>query len=214
MKDRNEQAVDNELAKAWREASDEQTPVELNRRVLEAARRAIPGRRGFLPRGWQRPLAYAATLVLGVALVLDVVNRQPAPGAPPSTLAEPAPSAEAASGAVSADPATDAGTASRRQDDVPARPRAAPAVDADTRQRFEKSVENAGRALSEIAATAPGGSREEPDTTGRACNADSRATAADWWRCIEALEAAGRTLAAAEEKRLLAERFPGFKAPE
>lgn len=214
MTTRDEHAVDADLAKAWREASSERAPAELDRRILEAARRAAPGRRGLLPAGWYRPLAYAATLVVGVALVLDVTNRQPVPGTPPSTVAEPAPAAEAAFDADPADPASDPGTGSGRRDEEPARQRAAPVADAETRLRFEKSAENAGRRLSEIAATAPAGSREERDATGRACDADSRATSASWWSCIEALEAAGRAQAAADEKRLLEERFPGFEAPQ
>jgi len=213
MTDRDDDLVDADLAKAWREASHERTPAELDRRVLQAARRAVPRRRGFLPAGWYRPLAYAATLVLGVALVLDVTNRQPEPGTLPATVAKPAPAAEAAADADSADVATRAATGARRQEDSPAREET-PAPDAETRQRFEKSAENAGRALSEIAATAPAASREEREADGRACDADSRATPAAWWRCIEALGAGGRAQAAADERRLLEERFPGFEVPE
>ena len=59
MTDRDENLVDADLAKAWRDASHERTPAELDRRVLQAARRAVPRRRGWLPAGGYRPLAYA-----------------------------------------------------------------------------------------------------------------------------------------------------------
>ena len=45
------------------------------------------------------------------------------------------------------------------------------------------------------------------------CDATSRAAAESWLECIAALEDAGFTAAAEQERELLAETFPDFQAP-
>ena len=71
---------DEELARAWREASDEQPPSNLDTAIIAAARKAVPDRDEqpkaapvrVQPRNWLlqwQPLAVAAT-VAGLAFVL------------------------------------------------------------------------------------------------------------------------------------------------
>jgi hypothetical protein len=69
--------VDESVARAYREIADERTPGHLDRAVLAKAARA--SRPGYArSRAWTRPLAWAATIVLSVAIVLEF-TRTPAP---------------------------------------------------------------------------------------------------------------------------------------
>lgn len=62
---------DRRVSGAYREMAGEQTPAELDRKVLAMAAAAARGRQG-LPRSWFRPLAWAATIALSFALVLEI----------------------------------------------------------------------------------------------------------------------------------------------
>jgi hypothetical protein len=63
---------DDKVSDAYRAYSDEATPEHLDRAVLREA--AAVSSKGFWHRfyTWRRPLAFAATLVLGVTLVYDM----------------------------------------------------------------------------------------------------------------------------------------------
>lgn len=62
---------DRRVSGAYREMANEQTPADLDRKVLAMAAAAARGRQG-LPRTWFRPLAWAATIALSFALVLEI----------------------------------------------------------------------------------------------------------------------------------------------
>jgi hypothetical protein len=69
--------IDQSVTRAYREIADERTPGHLDRAVLARAARA--GRPGYArSRAWTRPLAWAATIVLSVAIVLEF-TQTPAP---------------------------------------------------------------------------------------------------------------------------------------
>ena len=57
----------------YRELASEKTPPELDRQVLAMAARGGRTRHGRA-RAWIRPVAWAATIVLGVAAVLEVTR--------------------------------------------------------------------------------------------------------------------------------------------
>lgn len=59
------------VAQTYRDAADERAPNHLNRAVLQEAARAARPRYAQL-RSWTRPMAWAATVMLSVALVLEV----------------------------------------------------------------------------------------------------------------------------------------------
>lgn len=59
------------VAQTYREVADERAPDHLNRAVLQEAARAARPRYAQL-RSWTRPMAWAATVMLSVALVLQV----------------------------------------------------------------------------------------------------------------------------------------------
>ena len=68
---------DAEVSARYRELAQERTPKHLDKAVLSAAAEAARPRYSRL-RSWTRPLAWAATVVLSVALVLEV-SKLPTP---------------------------------------------------------------------------------------------------------------------------------------
>ena len=76
-RDKSASIVDKTVSRAYREIADERAPEHLDGAVLaEAARAARP--RYARSRAWTRPLAWAATITLTVAIVLEF-TRVPAP---------------------------------------------------------------------------------------------------------------------------------------
>lgn len=65
------QETDDRITRAYRELATERTPVHLDRAVLGRARSAVRPRYSRL-RSWTRPLAWAATVMLSVAIVLQI----------------------------------------------------------------------------------------------------------------------------------------------
>jgi hypothetical protein len=69
------EANDNDprVSDAYQEMANETTPAELDRKVLAMAAAGARPPRG-LPRTWFRPLAWAATIALSFALVLEITQ--------------------------------------------------------------------------------------------------------------------------------------------
>ena len=86
-RDKSAPVVDEAVSRTYREIADEQTPERLDRAILaEAARAARP--RYARSRAWTRPLAWAATIALSVAIVLEL-TQVPAPDDAAFELAAP-----------------------------------------------------------------------------------------------------------------------------
>ena len=182
---------DRSIRDGYRSVATESTPPELDRRVLEQARDAArpTGMRAFFG-SWQRPLAFAATVGLSLAILLEI-NEESMRNLPATDAATTSPVEEHAAGAtgtVEVDPfAAEADAAARRMQDLEAA---------------------AGTALQRSA-------DEERFATDDAAVCDTEVTGDPdlWWRCIDALFEAERTAAAeAELVRLLA-AFPDFSPP-
>lgn len=206
------------VARAYRELATERAPATLNEQVLRQA--AHEAGRGY-PRwsGWLRPLAWAATVGLTLAIVIAIVDT-PLPDDDPQTgvyreEALPAPAAATA-------PA-----ANQHRD---ARPEAAKDAPAErSRSAGDRSPASAAFAVddtslleqaADIAATRAGSESEErapaantPVSEAPACDEAARAQAGSWYRCIERLRSAGYAEAAAQELEQLGEAFPDFEVP-
>ena len=78
--------TDAQVSAGYRDLARERTPDHLDKAVLRAAARAARPRYSRL-RSWTRPMAWAATVVLSVALVLEI-SKLPAPDS--TLLEEPA----------------------------------------------------------------------------------------------------------------------------
>lgn len=148
--------TDAPLRQAYRELARERVPEHLDRAVLKAAANAARPRYSRL-RSWTRPMAWAATVMLSVALVLQMSDvpgpegvsfddtaqkveaQVPEPGAPGDAPAESA-EAEVLGEAAATAPARSldaSGEASRATE--PARPAAKQLIQAPLQQKRQRS---------------------------------------------------------------------------
>ena len=152
-------------------------------------------------------MAWAATIMLSVALVLEVTN-SPSPGVVSvdetiGTFEVQSPEADA----------KDDGPADSPQESV------VPASELTKKQSSDMRQKAAAIAEQEIAPQQPE-ARERAELLSDAafsapvtdCNQDAVATPQAWLECIVALEDADRDDAAREQRALLAEAFPDFDA--
>lgn len=182
-----------ELRTAWQRASDERTPESLDSRVLHQAAAAV-NRRRWRPSVRLQALAFAAALVLGVAVVLNVQ-------APLRTNFDDAAPARPAAGL------QDAGTVRQRFE-----------KSADNAARsLEGAAESAPASLA-AGREGVGGTAATPETSigvdRSSCDARERSSAGRWWRCAQALTESGDEQAARRELELLQLSFPDFVPPE
>ncbi len=84
-----EDANNGELTRTYRDLATESTSPELDDRVLRMAARETRSRYG-IARTWVRPVAWAATIGLSLAIVLEVTQT-----IPPASEPEPSPASEA-----------------------------------------------------------------------------------------------------------------------
>ncbi len=194
------------VSQAYRDFADERTPEHLDRTILRAAAKAArPRYSRFI--AWTRPMAWAATIMLSVALVLEVTN-SPSPGVVSvdetiGTFEVQSPEADA----------KDDGPADSPEESV------VPASELTKKQSSDMRQKAAAIAEQEIAPQQPE-ARERAELLSDAafsapvtdCNQDAVATPQAWLECIVALEDADRDDAAREQRALLAEAFPDFDA--
>lgn len=201
--------TDETVSATYRELSREGAPDHLNEKVLQqAAERALRPRysRSVM---WTRPLAWAATVGLCLAIVLEV-TRVPTPeivmtdDANSFLEAEPSSIAEEAQAPVRQRPETlkdmksQLGrSAAKQAANEPKREM----VDTDTRQ--QSGV---------IAALAVSANRIDSEATNE-CPDEIRVDPVTWLACIVDLEEIGDTDAALRQRDALEEAFPQFKMP-
>lgn len=194
------------VSQAYRDFADERTPEHLDRTILRAAAKAArPRYSRFI--AWTRPMAWAATIMLSVALVLEVTN-SPSPGVVSvdetiGTFEVQSPEADA----------KDDGPVDSPEESV------VPVSELTKKQSSDMRQKAAAIAEQEIAPQQPE-ARERAELLSDAafsapvtdCNQDAVATPQAWLECIVALEDADRDDAAREQRALLAEAFPDFDA--
>lgn len=192
------------VSQAYRDLADERTPEHLDRTILRAAAKAArPRYSRFI--AWTRPMAWAATVMLSVALVLEVTN-SPSPGVVSfdetiGTFEVQSPEADA----------KDDGPVDSPEESV------VPASELTKKQSSDMRQKAAAIAEQEIAPQQPE-ARERAELLSDAafsapvtdCSQDAVATPQAWLECIVALEDADRDDAAREQRALLAEAFPDF----
>lgn len=229
------QDTDDRVTRAYRELATERAPDHLDRAVLGKARAAARPRYWRL-RLWTRPLAWAATVMLSVAIVLQI-GEVPGPEGvgydePASELREevrgPEVSAiEAAEDQAAPEPALEKRQRARlvqepKLEQEPAAPEAeidafAPR-DADMLQR---AAEMARTQTGENRNSAPQGSADSALALSSigvrddlpTCDETATRTPEAWLKCITELEEAGFSDAALLQRELLRQSFPDFEAP-
>lgn len=151
--DRQDEGTDPHVSRAYREGSDERTPAHLDRAIVRQATDEV--RDAPSPRlAWFRPLAFAATLVLGVALLYDMQSQTGSGGTVPGTLSDMTTTEE---GSADASEAQDGPPAARQLD----APRAA--APAESRPELPTRYKPSGRRSGEQSAQE--GEREALDPT-------------------------------------------------
>lgn len=78
----NEPYNDDKVSQAYRSLADEKTPVHLDRKILEMAAAEAQQPRYSRWMAWSRPLAWAATITLCLAITLELTREQVFESAP------------------------------------------------------------------------------------------------------------------------------------
>ena len=208
---------DAHVSQIYRETAGERTPASLNEAVLRQAAQATgKGYSGSIR--WLRPAAWAATILLSLAVVVQFSQiPRPEPMALPSAqTAKPA-------GIVDRTAQTGADVVERMNEHRQE-------ASADTAPTDEAAFYRDDAPLLEHAenlAKMRSGSDDDQAAAGLASDYASAAFEAnsfcglalqdnpeEWFECIESLESQGLIEAAEEQRRLLAERYPDFEIPE
>ena len=219
---------DTRVFEAYRSGATETTPPELDDAILRMAASKAPTRYG-LARGWLRPLGWAATIGLSLALVLEISQFQDIPVvAKPETemLKERVVSDDMALKPQDADIVRrklnkHTGAASPAKARVEYTESAAPAAMDSAAQRQEVASDGAGpvhEAEEQVRMRASGARLTALPDQKRAhseyCDEDARRTAKSWYTCIEKLKDEGLTDAAKQELDALLAKFPEFREPD
>lgn len=201
--------TDETVSTTYRELSREGAPNHLNEKVLQqAAERALRPRysRSVM---WTRPLAWAATVGLCLAIVLEV-TRVPTPeivmtdDANSFLEAEPLPVAEEAQAPVRQRP-----EALKDMKSQLGRSAAKQAANEPKREMHDTDMRQQSGAIAALAVSA---NRIDSEATNE-CPDEIRVDPITWLGCIVDLEESGDTDAALRQRDALGEAFPQFKMP-
>ncbi len=235
-----EDASNRELTQAYRDLAKETTPADLDDRILQMAARGTRSRYG-IARAWVRPVAWAATIGLSLAIVLEVMQvippaSEPQPATPDAaalerpeqTSAEREDAAEIPSPVGTTKikaPANPGGGAAEElgalrlaPQDLPEakEERAAALDDADAfaakdLRILEEAEQQARQRAGEPGIAAITAVSTEAGET--YCDATARADAESWFECIEELREAGDEELATIELDALRQAYPDFEVP-
>jgi hypothetical protein len=228
---------DPRVADVYRDIASEETPAELDRKVLAMAAAEARVAHGF-PRTWFRPLAWAATIALSFAFVLEMSQVDDVPT--PRTDADLAEVLEESAAPVDAagkqkDEGRIRQQLSKRSSDTPAtmkvtitpaqpEPATADALANTPAPALESPAVGSSSVESDFAvADEQARSRAEPARAlalyaekkeqAEGCDKDARASADAWYQCVEDLRTAGQDEPARQELEALLAQFPDFREP-
>ena len=233
--DRDNTTADPSVSATYRQLADERAPAGLDEKVLHRAA-AAPRISSGIGRAWMKPVAWAATIGLSLAIVLEMTQLPQAPPdvnvvAPPAptderpTLApasvEPAAAKESRntkpsrrrseSGAIEASAQTMAPAQAMAPE--PAQPQD---LESNDLQPLEDDDMAPAARSDEVAGTAAFAVRakhmllEQPSAL---CPETVREVAEDWYQCIEVQKNEVPSARIAEELEEFRKRFPKFQVP-
>ena len=197
------------VSRTFRELETVSSPAHLDEAILGEARRAARPRYAKLRR-WTRPVAWAATIGLSLAIVLQLNDGLVVPEPESTTPVEK--SFESRS-----DDATDAGRASgaverkREQFEQPSSTREIVSPDVDMLQEAEDIARMRSGEQQRPAAASPAlklGADLAEEATAPFCDDEQRATRESWLECIAELVEQGQERAATLEREAFAETYP------
>jgi len=229
------------VTEAYRDTTDERAPDALNRAILDQAARAARPRYSRI-RLWTRPMAWAATVMLSVAIVMQL-TQTPVPdeiGFDESTYEIVAPTGLSEARQRERQSKASAVEQGVVEQEPAARAPASPSASADKvrletdNNAYEFKDEDMLKRADDMARMREGDIEEavvaddlsqtfaaDAESVGVAstysaperCDETATATPETWLQCITALEEAGLTDAADAERKLLAAAFPDFHTP-
>ena len=234
---------DTEVTNVYRDLASERTPPHLDRAVLkEAAAAAASGRK----RGsaWLLPLAFAATVGLSLAVLLEITSAPDLDGAESGALVQPAGFADETPAPPIAEeqerrpaPLAGGGTTAPTQMEQqrPELPTAKPSVSPSisTAPQRQSDMKEAADSFSKAAAESKRSMQADQERVmelrstvrsntasvksgapGSICSDEARRTATSWWQCIEALREQEDSAEVRDELAAFREAHPDFEAAE
>lgn len=192
--ERDKEAIDELVSQTYREHNVEQAPERLNQEILSmAADNASRGSRtNFLFAAWTKPLAWAATIGISLAVVLELSQ------VPGSSVDIAAPAAESIREEF-AQQRTDVLDEARKQaSQESGQNQNASLADEVTLQDADVAIIGKQNEFSKLVRPVPAAEKTQSDVE-RPCDAITRESAEDWLRCIEELREAGAVDAANRE---------------
>ncbi len=200
------------VSETYHSAATEQTPKHLNEKVLRmAAGEPATRQQRFGHSGaasWLRPAAWAATISLSLAIVLEI-TQDPAPQIAQTVVSTEAPTADAVAGRleeaiVEVNAPAEKPRLNKMQ--APAALSAERETENMARQRTDPKLQNKTLGIAAMAAPAE---KKEFDAA-HECDSETRETADSWFACIRILRATGLTAEAESEYDEFVLQFPDF----
>jgi len=200
---------DPRVSEAYQGLAKEGTPPELDRRILAMAAGKSRSRYG-MARAWVRPVAWAATIGLSLAIVLEISQLKYE--TTPQLDADNVETLEEALIPDDAPAREDDDNRTRRESakrsDAPAPVQLS--VPAEEQARSRSGSDPASAAAVEALSLGAATTLEKKEQV-RYCDPDLRSSAETWYTCIEDLRAQGRDDDANSEFLLLLAEFPDFE---
>lgn len=192
--ERDKEAIDELVSQTYREHSVEQAPERLNQEILSmAADNASRGSRtNFLFAAWTKPLAWAATIGISLAVVLELSQ------VPGSSVDIAAPAAESIREEFARQRTDVLDEARKQASQESGQNQNASLADEVTLQDADVAIIGKQNEFSKLVRPVPAAEKTQSDVE-RPCDAITRESAEDWLRCIEELREAGAVDAANRE---------------
>lgn len=198
------------VSEAYREVATETSPTKLDDRILDMARQEARTRYG-LARTWIRPVAWAATIGLSFAFILEMTYFGDRPGEVDAVL----PASVDSDAGETARPTSQAPASKRFPANVVSAPEISASDVATPLEAEERSDSTTADIAEKMQAPEPRRERMALERAAAAdrCDAEQRRSADTWYRCVTALRDRGLEDAAEAELRDLRKAFPDFREP-
>ncbi len=229
--EQDEKVTDELVSKTYRELDSVQTPDHLNQSILRMAAGKKAGRNGFFVAAWMRPVTWAATIALSLAIVLELSD---VPTAPVPVDVFPAAESKLESIREEITPldndapeqlenraqqpsAFERSSVAEEESPMPAalkprarkRPSDQTAVGRTVVDRLDQPVARQKAAAEPVASSlAVFEDQKKLTDSNRACDDETRQTASAWLECIADLRESGAIVEADREFAALQQKYP------
>jgi hypothetical protein len=217
----NDSNDERQVSAAYKGLASERAPEHLDSSVLRMARARVQHLPYSRWTSWSRPLAWAATVALCLAITLEVMQvttpEDTATEAAPAAVATPAPSSDrdqavdiqdSMADSINSEKISPARSAAKQLANEALPEAAFEARQEPVQRHAERSAAAADSSAGYAAAAAI--AADVPDDE---CSAEVRAEPETWLECIAALKAAGDQQAASRQRQMLIDTFPDFNLP-